>query len=72
MGCGCTSGSSNCGQAKSDLVIYRNRATTLYNRTEDPVKKQEYKDILENIKLDIEKETCPSQEILDIYKNSLY
>lgn len=73
MGCGCTgSGASNCNQERSTLTIYRNRAVTQYNRTVDSVKKQEYKDILDNINSDLENGVCPSQNILDIYKNSLY
>lgn len=73
MGCGCSSLSSgNCGEASGTIKIYKNRATSLYNRTVEPNEKQRLRDIIQELNRYISESICPSEEVLDMYKNMLY
>jgi hypothetical protein len=74
--CGCTGSSKSvCGGDKDKLRQLRNRVVTLHNTTKDPIKKAEYKEVLEGINEVSKSSACPDKAFLrelKIYVDSEY
>lgn len=68
-GCGTKSGVSVCGGKKKELRVQRNRLVTLYNTTTDPIKKQEYKNLLQEIDALSKTTSCPDSATITSIKN---
>lgn len=71
--CGCNSGGglSACSLKKKQLRIQRNRLTTLYNTTTNLTKKQEYKNLLNEINSLTKTSSCPDPNTILSIKNYL-